>query len=175
MKKAVLMSIQPKWVDMMESGLKKFEFRGNNFKNVKKGMTAYMYESQRSKKVVAKFVIGELYKIGQYSFNVHLINNGSEKEEVKGYEELYKQGYVDQPYAIEITNFEMIEPKDVTEFVLWNEYVKYYKDVLDDNSYYGKNTGGKNMAVGENYYWEMKCNSNVKRPPQSFCYVVDEE
>ena len=136
--KALMVAIQPKWLKMILNGTKKFEFR--NWK-VPVGTVIYFYESKGKKlynygidysdntpskqgeiyegtgKVVAKAVVRQVRDDFQKVYR----NEEYQNKYIDGLTEL---GYSNQQYALELSQVEEIEPKDVTEFVSWSKLTK---------------------------------------------------
>jgi len=170
MEKAILMSFKPKWVKMILSGEKQFEFRSNNVKNFKKGDKIYMYESSKRRKIIAEFIVGELYEchenIESYFGEIHLTHiHDSKIQYAIGYTDQYAIGYTDQPYAIEITELKIYdEPKDISEYLYRNKFIK------EVNEYYRSRSCSMETARRNIIYIK---NCIVKKAPQSFCYVVE--
>ena len=136
--KALLVSIQPKWLKMILTGKKEFEFR--NWK-VPVGTVLYFYESKGKKlrerelvngmfhhfdvfeglgKVIAKAVVKEVYDLNKNEDYATWICKNEAKLDVPNF-----TGYIRQHYAIELDKVQAIEPKDVTEFVSWSKLESY--------------------------------------------------
>ena len=190
--KAMLVAIQPKWLKMILDGEKKFEFR--NWK-VPVGTVIYFYESLGVKregrgKVVAKAVVEDVLFTDGYNCDSE---NG---DDVIFYDKPYshkKQIWLkldkaksigfnvddNQKYALELSQVEEIEPKEVTEFVSWNKLDKKRK----------KRNNQEDIRLALHYGdWQMEFDTvskyvdyhgvskgcYVKQPPQSRTWVYVE-
>lgn len=123
----IILSIYPKNIEKIESGIKKYEFRRSIYKNqnVKK---AYIYASVPVKKIVGVFKIGQVVsgtpdevweRCGNFS--------GTTKENLMEY---FKGK--DKVYALEIINYKKfdvpIEPRDYIEDFYPPQFFRYLED-----------------------------------------------
>jgi len=186
MNKALMVSIRSKWLEMILNGKKTFEFR--NWK-VDKGTVIYFYCTKAKPilydgykeyighndfkedscplngKVVAKAVVKEVYDLtnNEDSFN-WITNNGKytiEKDMI-GVDDAVKMGYTDQRYALELTDIEAIEPRELTSFIGYKKAnrVKHIAESFEE------------LIKRED---KLSTNIRITHAPQSRVWVLEEE
>ncbi|WP_428817675.1 hypothetical protein ACQR2L_05055 [Clostridium butyricum] len=120
----IILSIYPKNIAKIESGIKKYEFRRTIYKNenVKK---AYIYATKPIKKIVGFFEIGQVITGSpEQVWKLCGSNSGTTKDSLMNY---FKDK--DTVYALEIINFKKfsnpIDPKDYSENFTPPQFFKY--------------------------------------------------
>lgn len=187
--KAMIVSIKPKWLKMILDGTKKFEFR--NWK-VPVGTVIYFYESLGKKmcgdylnghimegrgKVVAKCVVKEVNRIlnGPDYNTLHLMKSTSLEDCKKSIKVPRKEyeviGYTEGvKHALELDKVEEIEPRDITEFIGWNNIDKLIKDNFSKYEIKAWYTHTINeIAEGLIEYQDKQC--NLTKAPQSRVWI----
>lgn len=155
--KAVMISIQPKWCELICSGKKTLEVRKTKPK-LETPFKCYIYETKGnygSGKVIGEFVCDGIIvaERGCYS------RLPQTKTMINSYDLLdYADG--EKLYGWNISNLVIYDkPKELSEFRHTEEYI--YNSL-------------KGVA-----FWEWgiddKCASQIRRPPQSWCYVKEKE
>lgn len=197
--KAVLMSIKPEWCEKIASGKKTIEVRKNRPK-LKVPFKSYIYETKainHNKLIVdldgdlpTVFAKGRGKVIGEFVCDRidRLVHSGTCRQDKQltilnsdlSYSQLTK-GYLRKTcltldeieayskggdfYAWHITNLVIYdEPKELNEFT---------KECPSDNCWECPHS----ISSDPRYFYETKivgCRNNVKRPPQSWCYVEEE-
>ena len=201
--KSVLISIQPKWCELIASGKKTVEIRKTRPK-LETPFKVYIYCTKSRKpyesfavsgnpyecggKVIGEFVCDEIYKIDKDSvdFIYKTETEHTYFEFAKGVygfdtclteKELLDYLNYKQGYGWHISNLVIYEkPKGLSEFyTLDNEAVQ--KCEHREQTYYGFTDTGyiKNgMYCKYKDDWCTKCKrKTLKRPPQSWCYVEE--
>lgn len=136
MNKAVMIPIQPKWSKMIKDGLKKFEFR--NYA-IPKGSKVYLYESlgrelkchcchEGQGKVVAEFVVGEVYEtnLGKYR-GLDIAYHSYVKLGILTNDKYREWGFANHSHAMEITDLIVYDEE-------WQCYIM--EDSEFDDKYY---------------------------------------
>ncbi|WBK39993.1 hypothetical protein [PinkBerry-associated phage LS06-2018-MD08] len=104
MNKAIMLSVQPKWLSMILDGTKEYEFRGNNVKNFVDGMKIYFYESLGKKSATIENI-----KINGYTrneFDKTIIYQGSGKVVGEAViEDIYEPSYNEKWNKFDINEF----------------------------------------------------------------------
>lgn len=126
----ILLSFNPQWIKPIELGEKLFEFRNRIGKLWKPGLTVLLYITKNhggSGKIEYSFEIGSIYDEIKL-LTIKTKNSHYHKYQIKSMQVPYilfqedaftfaDQGYTNQKYAIEITNFKkLIKPLDLGEF-----------------------------------------------------------
>ena len=176
--KAVLISIQPKWVEKIASGQKTIEVR-KNWPKLDKPFKCYIYCSQGTYKDLGNYcdwvyenrmkVIGEFVcdRIEEWKYfpdcyvekeneKMYYITSADGYATCLNYDEIENYGKGKTLYGWHISNLKIYDkPKELSEF--WTV----------------KCTNKRNGCIG----CEVKpnCIKTVTRPPQSWCYVEAEE
>lgn len=166
--KAILMSIKPKWCEMIFRGEKTVEVRKTS-PNVKLPIKVYVYESigqgEGAGAVVGEFVCDGIEHISQGSEFVSG-NDCLTTEE----REAYRKGFwlsgwcIDKPKRYDT-------PKELSEFVS----CKYYHDkecLLSSKTHCKYRVPDLNPDGSVNIF---ECTKRVTRPPQSWMYVEEAE
>lgn len=97
----LIMAIHPKWVRMIENGIKTFELRKHFPENISK---VWVYETNPEKNIVGYFEVGEIIKMPPEKLIEMIQYFGTTEKEFKEYFKAKKIGI-----AIEILNFKKIE------------------------------------------------------------------
>lgn len=181
--KAVMISIQPKWVEKIASGGKTIEVR-KSCPNIDRPFKVYIYCTYgkanenymlgKRGKVIGEFVCD---RVGEYKFNwaeftayanrTYLISEKQLKNTCLSREEFNAYGcaeneHKEKLYGWHISDLKIYDkPKELSEFKVGcpptnqiNGDCNFCKYI--NFSYYGK---------------PPTCNAYLKRPPQSWCYV----
>ena len=202
--KAVMLSLRPQWCKKIFNGEKTIEVRrtrpkleppcevlvyetkGQFIKSVKGACTTYGYGRG---KVIGSFVCDKVYKIvpdGEYYSNGYDIDDDMLSETClgRGYLTGYGLGYT--LYGWHITELKLFDkPRELGEFWLYNDELnKRYEhdenfccyDGTDENGEATTDCDGENI---NNCYlcweeWSGWCHK-LTRPPQSWCYVEEQE
>ena len=164
--KAVLISIQPKWCELIASGIKTVEVRKSKPK-LDVPFKVYIYQTRRTwiydiysrisdwqGKVVGEFVCDSIIQIGYnkngYGLDDFVVNGVIAKSCVPE-KELYHYLQGKKPYIWHISDLLIYDkPKELSEFRLYNVRA-YYDEELK-----------LPMPTHE-----------ITRPPQSWCYVKE--
>lgn len=174
MSKAVLLSIQPKWCELIAIGIKTIEVRKTRPK-LETPFKCYIYQTKRTwvyniysaiadwqGKVIGEFVCDSIIKIS-YNKNGYGLDdsaiNGVIAKSCMSENELYRYLKGKLPYLWHISDLEIYDkPKELGEF-------RYF-------------CGGK-CDVCKRCYCRNECtwicDNSIKRPPQSWCYMEDLE
>ena len=194
--KAVMISIQPKWCELIASGRKTIEVRKTAPK-LERPFKCYIYETKDKKyedigimgyrkdgtrfnflnhigKVIGEFVCDRIDKIKPiYEFYKELgydLNDTQIKETCLTREELKEYGTRKVLYGWHITDLVIYDkPKELSEF-----YQKVEGNIKWDYDYC---VGCPNHETPISQYPCNECDGNRKylsRPPQSWCYVEEE-
>ena len=178
--KSVLISIQPKWCELIENGKKTVEVRKTKPK-LETPFKCYIYETLGEKiklsncvkgtinrgvgKVIGEFVCDKITDCrdihGQAFFTLSCM---SLKEWMK-----YTEGHKGAVWAWHISNLVIYDkPRELSEFYIECD------DGCEDCDFW------KSVRVNADEF-DMECSSEIyghiplKRPPQSWCYVEREE
>lgn len=176
--KAILMSIKPKWCEMIFRGEKTVEVRKTS-PNVKLPIKAYVYESigqgEGAGAVVGEFVCDKVeentpkYHPMFEEFFYSCFECGNDCLSQK---EMQKYGKDDTLYGWHITEPKLYDtPKELSEFVS----CKYYHDkecLLSSKTHCKYRVPDLNPDGSVNIF---ECTKRVTRPPQSWCYVEEIE
>ena len=120
-------------------------------------------------KVVAKAVVKDVYEYDQSTKN-YIIYTDWNNINQKSFKKDNDIGYSSKKYALQLSQVEEIDPKDITEFVgcsrVENYKMKYYKlneipPVCDNN--------------GKNCKWHKETSLHITTPPQSRTWVYINE
>lgn len=158
MNKAIIFSIRPKWTNKIFNGEKDYEFRTKLPKDIKVGMTCYIYETKRKYyktlynlenptktmlakvpnygqgKVVGQFTVGDMYwyHYGYEKFHTYydeVIKNPNYRYGTIDIENLQGMGFTNQEFAIKLDNIiKYDEPIALNEFVSWNKLQQTIKN-----------------------------------------------
>ena len=188
--KAILMSIQPKWCELIASGKKTLEVRKTKPK-LDVPFKVYIYESggdervgngnfnvyvkgKGRKKVIGEFVCDMLVWVVAHPdiFAVHACFYKKAIEDACLTEDevdIYSGG--SDVYGYHISDLVIYDkPKELSEFrSICREYDKERPGCGDCDYYYSES----NESIG--FYEECLCNGMkpLARPPQSWCYVKE--
>ncbi|MBR6523472.1 MAG: hypothetical protein IKT39_02535 [Clostridia bacterium] len=201
--KAVLMSIQPKWCELIASGKKTIEVRKIRpkietpfkcyiyctqgkmlddiltFAEYKNG--EYMGDYYANGKVIAEFVCDKIYDVMNFGMGIAFGDNGRIIEpqvmlnkSCLTETELEKYFEVCGGYAWHISDLVIYdEPKKLSEFYRWTDYDDSKNDkrpcsYCEYNAFdYSENC----EYCSIDYDGEHCVHLQMKRPPQSWCYV----
>ena len=149
----------------------------------------HFYSHEGQGLVVAKFVVGDKtydYHEGLLTAHSYEVLSTLEDEGIVKYNKEDDNfsitnkgksiGYDNQPYAIEITNFEMYDtPRKITEFVSYSKYQKMLKNAIQSchKLPYCEKFNNFDCMTCETLYEDN--NLYLTKAPQSFCYVVGDE
>jgi predicted transcriptional regulator len=186
MSKSVLISIQPKWCELIASGIKTVEVRKTKPK-IETPFKVYIYETNWKDnsyyKVFHKETIGKV--IGEFVCDEIECFTTDYRADDNQNERISKQSCVPMIdlmdyestshclYGWHISNLKIYDkPKELSEFATICEGLKPYQCDKCEYSY-----TESNESIGT--YHECCCNNMkpLKRPPQSWCYIegVDDE
>lgn len=190
--KSVLLSIQPKWCELIVSGKKNIEIRKTRPK-IKTPFKCYIYETKGKTdapfidedghidfhgrgQIIGEFICDEIISIKPFCFeNVEEF----EKQTCLNSAEVVKYLNGFYGYAWHISNLKIYDKlKELTEFyTLDNKAVQKCENRIQ--TYYSFTDTGyiKNgMYCDYREDWCIKCKRKLlKRPPQSWCYVEELE
>ena len=198
MNKAVLMSIQPKWCELIASGKKTVEVRKTKPK-IEPPFKCYIYETKMKwffnllrkmglSELANKLLIGKGKVIGEFvcnrfvfldayydsNGNRHLCNTAFIKSCVPDdelFDYLYgKHGHKHGGWAWHISDLVIYDkPKELREFKQYCDGVGGSIGCRGCEYYYTES----NESIGT--YEECLCDNSrpLKRPPQSWCYVEE--
>lgn len=189
--KAVLMSIQPKWCELIASGKKTVEVRKTKPK-IETPFRVYIYQTRRTwiydiysriadwqGKVIGEFVCDSIIQIGYnkngYGLDDFVINGVIAKSCVPE-EELYHYLQGKKPYLWHISDLIIYDkPKELSEFYKYTEYDDSNNDIRPCR-----------FCEHNKFDWSEICeycdidfdgehcfHLQLKRPPQSWCYVEE--
>lgn len=170
--KSVLISINPKWCELIASGKKTVEVRKTAPKEVP--FKAYIYQTKkrwiykilpflkmRQAKVIGEFICDKVDKIslavGRYMINKDIAyTNGVANKSCLYFEDLQKYLGNKNGYAWHISELKIYdEPRELGEFKKYNRVCKF-----SDLGYAIPNC--------------KTCRDcNLTRPPQSWCYILE--
>ena len=183
MSKAVLISINPKWVDKIANGEKTIEVRKSRPK-LETPFKCYIYETQGEYKtgtgifaygielkgtkkgkgkVIGEFVCDKITDISVVVRNCnedynHVYHNDECKGSCLTWTELQEYGKGKPLYGWHITDLKIYDkPKELSEFRKPCPYTDGTYCIENKCEYYGD--------------WTGVCRCWVERPPQSWCYV----
>lgn len=157
MRKAVLISIQPKWCELIVNGTKSVEVRKNKPK-LETPFKCYIYCTKAPKgwvhigknlqldtKVIGEFICDEIERVGiPYPAYQNELDKRYIEQSCVSYYELHRYFGRDDGYFWHISNFKIYDkPKELTEF--------------------------KGLRTTKFGYEPVE----IKRPPQSWCYVEE--
>ena len=196
--KSVLISIQPKWCELIASGKKTVEVRKTKPKletpfkcyiYCTKGETIYLPRDIFGKealngKVIGEFVCDKVLKIYAHSMGygvevVHPFSDTFTKDTCLTIEQLSDYLKCNDGYGWHISNLVIYDkPRELSEFyTIDNEAVQ--KCEYRFQTYYNFTDTGyiKNgFACSYKDQWCDKCKTKpLTRPPQSWCYVESED
>lgn len=185
MSKSVLISIQPKWCELIASGKKTLEVRkiqpkietpfkcyiyctkGETLlkaivgglhidRTYRKDENLYWYEIANGK-VVGEFICDEIERVDiPYPAYQNELDKRYIEQSCVSYYDLHRYFGHDDGYFWHISNFKIYdEPKELSEF----------------------NTGCKGCKDKDTYHCKFYCNGKrpITKPPQSWCYVKELE
>lgn len=175
--KAVLMSIQPKWVEKIVNGEKTIEVR-KSVPKIERPFKCYIYETQGATetpwvdedghyifkgrgRVIGEFVCDEIEPLTEYDllYEGHYVE---EKTRVSQQELLTYKGKNDFLYGWHISDLKIYDkPKELETFYNWKKCNAC------------KETGYESTACC--YDIDCKVPAVITRPPQSWCYVEAQE
>lgn len=186
--KSVLISIQPKWCELIVGGEKTIEVRKNAPKletpikcyiyetkaKYKKGVGAFFYgielhgTAQGSGKVIGEFVCDRIEETKDYTVGIgkeehYLLCGGVLEGTCLTGKEMYDYGKGKPLYGWHISDLKIYdEPKELSEFLFPCTQSK-----LCEKCCFGINdeTVFESESIG--------CDRQVRRPPQSWCYVEE--
>lgn len=189
--KAVMMSIQPKWCELIESGKKTIEVRKTRPK-LETPFKCYIYETKAKDhyavfhentigKVIGEFVCDDITYLGNIATDPWKYLSGSTHEYHKKL--VIEKGclteneilYYGGQYAWHISNLVIYdEPKELSEFY------RLGNPLICDGRYCENCNHLKYMQVNSDE-WDYDCDCQhqlenritLKRPPQSWCYVEE--
>ena len=192
---AVLISNKPKWCELIAIGQKKWELRKTKPK-LKPPFKVYIYETKekafadigiygktkdgvrynfvhRIGKVIGEFICDEIREVYQCNSGWVAENACVMRREFFDYLGIPQDthfGYDKKAYAWHITDLKIYdEPKELGEF-----YNLCPKGFNDETNYACYRERGLKLRFCK-YSKNGKCDSKLKRPPQSWCYVEDLE
>lgn len=169
--KAVLISIQPKWCELIASGEKTVEVR-KTIPKLETPFKVYIYETKGRTEtpfvdeeghhifkgrgqVIGEFVCDKIVKF-ENSIYDEALRETVIRSFVPMYDLLVYIGKQDYGYGWHITDLAIYdEPKDLGEF----EHTKEYVDNI------------RNSVVHWEYGVDDECVRPLRKPPQSWCYV----
>ena len=179
MNKAVLISVQPKWCELIASGEKTVEVRKTKPK-IETPFKCYIYETQGRTEtpfvdeegheifkgrgqVIGEFVCDDIthYTEDPYGYHSYFISDDDfENTCLTFYEDLWNYGKGKTLYGWHITNLVIYDkPKELIDFYVWKKC----------NSC--RDTGYESTACC--YDTDCKVPAVISRPPQSWCYVEE--
>ena len=180
--KSVLISIQPKWCELIASGKKTIEVRKTSPK-LDTPFKVYIYctigngvkgdylvpSGIQCGKVIGEFVCREIEPYAEYEllYGMDEISNSivEEKSCVDIDELLRYKGKNDFIYGWHISDLKIYDkPKELREFNQYNERLHY---LLEKYPKQYRNLCDRKCGICDC----VSCNDSVKRPPQSWCYV----
>lgn len=172
--KSVLISIQPKWCELIASGKKTVEVRKTKPKNLEVPFKVYIYETLGKKiryndyiwehegkgKVIGEFICDEVCIYGQAIFDEQEPRDTEEIIELLinsqlTYKDLRKYVRSKDFYTLHISDFIIYDkPRELSEFVRPCNHHDNDCWTCDRYDYIGNG-----------------CYNKIIRPPQSWCYV----
>lgn len=180
MNKAVVLSIRPKWVEKIASGEKTIEVRKTRPKldtpfrcyiyctidGIKKMPNDYIAESVDRGKVIGEFTCDRIYKIDKDSTNFLFKAGGLS---------VYKQAAEEKcGLCVAMTEDELHGYLGHCQGYGWHIFDLRIYDTPRELSEFRRATDPCDSCHAE-YTWECtdckKIGGNIKRPPQSWCYV----
>lgn len=199
MNKSVMMSIQPKWVELIATGKKTIEIRKTKPK-LQPPFKVYIYTTKDGYdvsifgdkptiwhgKVIGYFVCDRIYDFSQWQFDYFSLLRHLELFSKVGYKFLdnYLKGQ-NKGYAWHISNLVIYDqPKELSEFWLYNEELHKLYESDEDYCAWGNSTTESGCPTNDCegtdllqcYHcweaWSGWCH-RLKRPPQSWCYVEE--
>ncbi len=172
--KSVLISIQPKWCELIASGKKTIEVRKTRPK-LKTPFKCYIYQTKKRElngptysdgKVIGEFVCDSIrcFDVPYPAYQNHM-DKSIPEQSCLTYDQLHRYAYHDALYGWHISDLVIYdEPKKLSEF-----YTKCDERCENCSLW---------QSVRVNYEeFDMECSSPVyeykplSRPPQSWCYV----
>ncbi len=188
--KAVLISIQPKWCELIASGKKTVEVRKSKPK-LETPFKCYIYETKGKKqyfsqplpipyyegkgKVIGEFMCDKIYDITPHfdvpTFPNQYIFEGAQEEDSSclSFEEINSYLKGNQGYGLHISDLVIYDkPKELSEFNAICPNMKPDGTRKNGNCPCGKYTHDFDETTGKIY-----CTRRKTRPPQSWCYVEE--
>ena len=181
MAKAVLISIQPKWCELIASGKKTVEVRKTRPKidtpfkcyiyctKDKHGWFDFLNKTRRDGKVIGEFVCDYIEEFKEFEYGLDALHRHIKLNACMGYDDIYKYlGLEKCGYGWHISDLVIYDkPKELSEFY------KYCGDNPKcdgcEAHYYSNTECGK-----EDYCCSIMDGCKpLKRPPQSWCYVEE--
>jgi len=166
MNKALMVSIRSEWLEMILNGKKTFEFR--DWK-VEKGTVIYFY-CTKAKPILydgyKEYIGHNDFKEDSWQLNGKVVAKAVVDEVYEPYKDyIYNacgQGYTDQRYALELTNIEAIEPRELTSFIGYKKAnrVKHIAESFEE------------LIKRED---KLSTNIRITHAPQSRVWVLEEE
>jgi hypothetical protein len=165
MNKAVMISITPKWFQMIKEGTKTLEFRNYG---IPKGTKVYLRETKQDNgtgQVVAEFVVGKCLNtvkdlMHQYSLN-----------EIKA---LGNQGYTNQHYAMTITDLIVYDEEWQSTNIQTMNISEQYQ-APEDYNYNSKIANAPTLPIPYTEFVSWNKVTNLNKPNQGKTYVVEKE
>ena len=174
--KSVLISIRPKWCELIANGKKTIELRKSRPKletpfkcYIYKTMTGYVSRSKENDilipvtygKVIGEFVCDDIDEVSVYYDTLYCMNNTQPKKFTQMRltldEVIEYLGEKNHGYTWHISDLKIYDtPKELKEF----------KAPCTQKCNYLESCGGTNAE---------ECLFGISRPPQSWCYVEDLE
>lgn len=174
--KSILMSIQPKWCELIASGKKTFEVRKTKPK-IDPPFKVYIYQTKKTwiyniyskiadwqRKVIGEFVCDEIYEHnwanyrGDYGTDEHF-----NSKLCLSYADLNKYGNRKNLYSWHISELKIYDkPKELSEFIkpcIYGEESEISCFLCDRSGYKSD--------------MHIDCFNTIARPPQSWCYVEE--
>lgn len=179
MSKAVMISIQPKWCELIASGKKTIEVRKTRPK-IETPFKCYIYQTQghyddlsisntlpmwdERQKVIGEFVCNEIENIFvPYPAYSNALDKRIIEESQVPYYALHKYAYHDTIYGWHISDLVIYDrPKGLSEFI---KPCIYGDDGEGDFSCYMCEKSGFTPDL------HIDCFNTLTRPPQSWCYI----
>jgi predicted transcriptional regulator len=178
---SILISINPKWCVLIASGAKTIEIRKSQPK-IGTPFKCYIYGTSPIKKVIGEFIckkidhIGHIGAMGQTKTQLCVLRKNSSfydaitdeylKQTCLSIKEIENYSNGRDLYAWHISDCKMYdEPKELSEF----EKPCPFRDCLNCDYYWD---GG--FYADEPPHCDYEEFEEIKRPPQSWCYVVEE-
>lgn len=189
--KAVLISIQPKWCELIASGKKTVEVRKTRPK-LETPFKCYIYQTKKvwtydiysriasfQCKVIAEFVCDEIKEITANNLTAIYFNNPQENTCLNDFE-MRKYANGNNLFLWHISDLVIYDkPKELSEFyIIDNEAIKKceHRERVYNNPDYTNGALLLGSYVCNKYEtdWCKKCKTKpITRPPQSWCFVEE--
>lgn len=172
MSKAVLLSIRPEWCEKIASGRKTIEVRKTRPK-LETPFKCYIYQTHSGQKegrlhsgVIGEFVCDKVFNIYEFSCSRFWLNEALLKDTCLSYDEIKKYaGNAKEIYGWHISELKIYDkPKELSEF--------HMPGTLSNEDYLSTIYDGSGDPMRSSYASYL-FTRQLRRPPQSWCYVVE--